>query len=343
MGLARKAVGLSLSLLALLALASCGGAREPTPSARAAAGPRVAATVPGGPPALAGEVASGPRHVALRYELNGRKFPLPLVHGTIAGTPVWMLVDTGANSHVIASWVARKAGMAMRPLGDVGSDHTGRAVRAYTVEHPGVNIDDWGPLRDGPMLVTDVPEPIERIGIGAFVSPQWLAAAGDALVLDLANREMHTAPWDDAAQALDGHAGREIAPRGVRLCRDDASTIRGLAFVLRASIDGHGVDLLLDTGAHRTDLLSTSLTARLLSVRATPSREQMYAASGLVKTSLVRAAALQIGDWALTSDIDLVPGVADPLCPRDGVVSMDALQSCTLLLGRDRVRGRCGP
>jgi hypothetical protein len=57
----------------------------------------------------------------------------------------------------------------------------------------------------------------------------------------------------------------------------------------------------------------------------------------------VHAADLRIGDWSLTSDVDLVPGVADPVCPRDGVVSMDALQSCTLLLGRDRVRGRCGP
>jgi len=231
----------------------------------------------------------------------------------------------------------------MRPLGDVGSAHTGRAVSAYTVEHPGVSIDDWGALADGPMLVTDVPEPIERIGIGAFISPQWLAAAGDALVLDLANREMRTAAWDEASQALDARPGEEIAPRGVRLCRDDASAIKGLAFVLRASVDGHGVDLLLDTGAHRTDLLSTSQAARLLSARATPNREQMYAASGLVKTSLVRAADVRIGDWSLTSDVDLVPGVADPVCPRDGVVSMDALQSCTLLLGRDRVRGRCGP
>jgi predicted aspartyl protease len=327
----------------LVALASCGGARDEAPVARQANGPMVAATVPGVSSGTTPEIPTGPRHAGLRFELNGRKFPLPLVHGTIAGQPVWMLVDTGANSHVIASWVARKAGFSLRPLGDVGSDHTGRAVSAYTVEHPGVSIDDWGPLADGPMLVTDVPEPIERIGIGAFISPQWLAAAGDALVLDLANREMHTAAWDDASRALEVLPGQEIAPRGVRLCRDDASAIKGLAFVLRASVDGHGVDLLLDTGAHRTDLLSTSQAARLLAARATPNREQMYAASGLVKTSLVRAADVRIGDWSLTSDIDLVPGVADPLCPRDGVVSMDALQSCTLLLARDQVRGRCGP
>jgi predicted aspartyl protease len=102
------------------------------------------------------------------------------------------------------------------------------------------------------------------------------------------------------------------------------------------------VDLLVDTGAHRTDLLTTSKAGKVLAGRARPSQEQMYAASGLVKTSLVRAAAVKIGEYALTADIDLVPGVADPICPRDGVVSMDALSSCTLLLGRKQLRGRCG-
>jgi len=43
------------------------------------------------------------RSAPLKFELKGRYFPLPLVHGTIAGQPTWMLVDTGANSHVIAS------------------------------------------------------------------------------------------------------------------------------------------------------------------------------------------------------------------------------------------------
>ena len=167
----------SITALLGFAVAACGASVAPAPPPVLAPNVRIAASLPessavGVAPV---EVPVGPRRVALRFDLNGRKFPLPLVHGTVAGEPVWMLVDTGANSHVIASWVARKVGLSMHPLGDVGSDHTGRAVTAYTVEHPGVTIDDWGALADGPMLVTDVPEPIARIGIGAFVSPQWLA------------------------------------------------------------------------------------------------------------------------------------------------------------------------
>jgi hypothetical protein len=68
----------------------------------------------------------------------------------------------------------------------------------------------------------------------------------------------------------------------------------------------------------------------------------MYAASGLVRTRLVHAAQVKLGRWTITTDIDLVPGVADMTCPRDGVVSMDALASCTLLISRKQVLGRCG-
>jgi hypothetical protein len=231
----------------------------------------------------------------------------------------------------------------MRPLGDVGSDHTGHTVTAYTVDRPNVYIDDWGPLAAATMLVTDMPEPIERIGIGAFVSPQWLATNGDAVVLDLSVGEMHTARWEDAARELDERGGREIAPAGARLCEDTAGAIKGLAFVLPGNVEGHAVDLLLDTGAHRTDLLSTSRAARSLAGRAKPNREQMYAASGLVRTSVVRSAQIRVGEWAITTDIEVVPGVSDPLCQRDGVVAMDALESCTLVLARKRLRGRCGP
>jgi hypothetical protein len=192
------------------------------------------------------------------------------------------------------------------------------------------------------MLVTDVPEPIARIGIGAFVSPQWLAERGEGLVLDIAGGDMHTAPWADAVAELDARGGHSIGGDAAHLCQDDASTIRGLAFVLPASVDGKPVDLLLDTGAHRTDLLSSSKAAKLLFGRSTPSREQMFAASGLVKTRIVRSVDVRVGEWTATTDIDLVPGAADAVCPRDGVVSMDVLQSCTLVLGPTAVLGRCG-
>jgi len=325
----------------LVSSGSCTPASNEAPPPRPARGATLAASVPEPVTRAAPAPRTQPRLAELRFELNGRAFPLPLLHGTVSGEPVWMLVDTGANSHVIASWVARKVGMPLRALGDVGSDHTGRAMSAYAVEHPNVAIDGWGALADAPMLVTDVPEAIAGIGIGGFVSPQWLAGEGEGIVLDLGAHQMRSALWDDAARELGDRGGLSLAPDGARLCESRGGSIKGLSFVLPASVDGRKVELLLDTGAQRTDLLTTSAAGELLVGRSAPSREQMYAASGLVRARLVRAAQVKVGRWAVTMDIDLVPGVADSSCPRDGAVSMDALASCTLVINRKKMLGSC--
>jgi predicted aspartyl protease len=303
-------------------------------------GATLAASVP---EAATRQASARARIASLYFELNGRPFPLPLVHGSIEGEPVWMLVDTGANSHVIASWVARRVGMKLRALGDVGSDHTGKPVSASWVEHPRVAVDDWGSIGDGPMLVTDVPDAIAKIGIGGFVSPQALVQRDYGIVVDFASRRMQEMHWDEAVRAVDEGGGRVMAPDGARLCEDSGSRIRGVAFVVSASVEGRKVDLLLDTGAEHTDLLSTSETGLLLAGRSSPSREPMYAASGLVRARRVQGAALRLGDWALTTDIDLVPGKADAACPRDGAISMDVLASCRIALSRRKLTARCGP
>ena len=204
--------------------------RAPAPNA----GPHASLpTVPRRRRRSTAETPTGPRRVALQFELNGRKFPLAARARDRSRASRCGCSSTRARTRTSSRAGSRaRLGLPMRPLGDVGSDHTGRAVTAYTVEHPAWSIDDWGPLADGPMLVTDVPEPIERIGIGAFVSPQWLARPGTRWCSTSPNREMRTAPWDDAVR----RSRRCRAARSRRAARgcaeDDASAIKGLAFVL---------------------------------------------------------------------------------------------------------------
>lgn len=81
----------------LFVLAACGGAPS-RPAPAPPAQPIFAATVPSAAPApSAEEAAPGRRGVALRFERGGRKFPLPVVHGTIAGRSAELLLDTGAH------------------------------------------------------------------------------------------------------------------------------------------------------------------------------------------------------------------------------------------------------
>ena len=127
------------------------------------------------------------------------------------------------------------------------------------------------------------------------------------------------------------------------LCRGDSKSASGLTFVLPAAVAGRPAQLLLDTGAHHTDLLTTSRAGAALTAQSSASAEAMYAASGLVRTRVVHDARVKLGSWAVTTDVDLVPGTADRSCPRDGALSMDVLSKCTLVVGRKALLGRCGP
>ncbi|MDP9033640.1 MAG: aspartyl protease family protein [Myxococcota bacterium] len=303
------------------------------------------------------------KRAALRFELGGRPFPLPIVRGTVAGESAWMVIDTGANSHILASWLARKAGLALRPRPVPASDHAGRAVSTYSVTRPAVAIEGWGPLNDAAMLVTDVPEAVAAMGIGAFLSPQWLASLPDGLVLDLRGGEMRTAPWTEAVAELgrggglalgslppagseDSHDSRSGGRQAGGICVAGTPTIPELSYVLPARVGGHPVDLLLDTGSSRTDLLTTSDAARTLARRAHPSKEPIYAASGLVDTLSIGGLEISVGAWSAKMDVDLVAvpsGGARTACPRDGVLGMDALVRCVLVLGRNAMAGWCEP
>ena len=286
----------------------------------------------------AGASANRPR-VKLRYELGGRAFPLPLVRGAIGGEPTWMLIDTGANSHVIAGWLARKAKLDAKNFGDQGTDHAGHSIVTSRVDRSNITVDGWGALPDAPTLVTEIPEAVARIGIGAFLSPQQLAI-DSAMVLDLARAEMYATDSAQASLDLEGK-GQNPFTLAAHACEDHESPIRGLAFVASASIEGVHVSLLLDTGAHRSDLLAASPVARHFLARSVPSGEQVYAASGKISTRTVRGAKVKVGAYAAVMDVDIIPGESDPSCPRDGVLAMDILKSCILVFDRNTVNGRC--
>ena len=283
-----------------------------------------------------------PRKAKLRYEIHGRAFPLPLVTGTIAGQPVLMLVDTGANSHVIAGWFARKLGLPMKKLGDVGTDHVGKTIATFRIEKPELTIDDWGALTPVPVLATDVPEVIEKLGIGAFISPQRLVEEGDAVVLDLAKGELRPAWWDEARYELSA-TGLPLVITEARACEETEGPIKGLAYVLPATVESQRVELLLDTGAQHSDVFTTSVAGQKLAAQSIVNKEPMYTASGKISARKLKSARISAGSFGVTTDVDLIGGTADSSCPRDGVLAMDFLRSCTLLLGRSRVYGRCTP
>jgi hypothetical protein len=310
------------SCLLLLAVSACGAGGKATTAQNATALP------------AEGEA----RRVDLEFSLGNKPFPLPLVHGVVAGVPTLILVDTGANAHIISSALARKAQLTTKSFGDVGVDHTGRSIETRRAPHPQMRIEGWGELPDEPMLVTDVPDAVTRLGIGAFLSPQQLASDDFAVVLDFQKSEMRQM---HKGEALDNTAGSALALDPPRQCLDKDSPLQGLAYVLHGQIEGNDAELMLDTGAHHSDLLATSKPAKALLPKSEPSKESVYAASGKVTPRTVKGAQMRIGAVEVTRDVDLIPGKEDDFCPRDGVLAMDVLKKCVIVIDRRTVSGLC--
>jgi len=336
----RRVLAALTSAVALAVLSACGGERRApsSPAPEAAARGRLATATNG--------VGGAPltRHAKLHYEIRGRAFPLPLVTGTIAGQPVTMMVDTGANSHIIAGWFARKLGLPMKKVGDAGTDHVGKAIATYRIERPEMTIDEWGALAAGAVLATDVPDVIEKLGIGAFISPQRLVEEGDSVVLDLSRGEIRSAMWDEAHYELSAQGVPLVQGDDVgRACEETFGPIHVLAYVVPATVEAQRVSLLVDTGAQYSDVFTSSSAGQRLAGQSVANRDAMYTASGKISARKLKAARVTAGSFSVTTDIDLIAGSADASCPRDGVLAMDLLRSCTLLLGRQRIYGACKP
>ncbi len=283
------------------------------------------------------------RHTRIEYEVAGRPFQLPVVRGTVGGVRTLILVDTGANAHVVTRWLAKKAKLTLENHGDSSTDHAGKAVPTSRTSHPAFVIDGWGALPDRETLVIDVPEGLEKLGIGAFLSPQKLDSA--TTVLDLLRGELRESEsYDEEKGALAEWASfsrpelRSLpAPTA---CKDDSNPIGALSFVVPATVDEQSVSLLVDTGAQRTDLFLASNAGKLLLPR-TESGESLLLASGKVDTRLLRDAQLTVGEMQTRVDAGLLPGSADAGCPRDGVLAMDILRRCVLVFGGGTFHGRC--
>lgn len=281
------------------------------------------------------------RKATLHYDIKGRPFPLPILAGRISNQPVLMLVDTGANSHVIAGWFARKIGLPLKKLGDIGTDHVGKSISTFRIDKIDMAIDDWGKLSASTVLATEVPEVIEKLGIGAFISPQRLDDEGDAVVLDLGKGELRSAMWEETAKEMAESGTPVIVPEESKACEENDGPVKGLAFVVPATIDSQKVNLLVDTGAQHSDVFLSTPAGKALVGHAVAKKEPMYTASGKISARKLKAAKLTAGQFTINTDVDLIAGGADGSCARDGVLAMDVLRQCTVMFGKTKVMGRC--
>lgn len=268
-------------------------------------------------------------HEAAIQYLPGR-VRFPAVHGSVRGKSTWMLVDTGASTNFVSDWLASRIFEDDR--GGSASDHAGRNIRITSMDHPRLEIDGWGALRDASAHILHDSSRSESDDVGVTMSPQTLAASGGAVVIDFPHKRL-------AMMQTRSDAESTFAPNSGVLAT--AQYCKGI-YILPAKLGDATARLMVDTGSYATDLHPRSAAAKSLAFHAQDGQGASMGAGGAIAYHRLPHVNVSSGTMTANVDVMLLDEVSeDDYCPFDGVIGMDVLEKCTLVIEGKMMTGRC--
>jgi hypothetical protein len=182
------------------------------------------------------------------------------------------------------------------------------------------------PLREA--IVVDLPPIFEEQRIGGLVSPQLLAPANMAAILDL-----------QAPRLSFGNA--PVASTGTRVCRNGDSQFTNRLYAAPMSADNLAGMMLIDTGATSSVAVPSSQIAAALSKKPSEPGHTRGVGGTVATTRKVPDVALRFGGGEAL--VSLTIGGAPPTCGADGLLGMDALRLCRLVMGESTFAWSCRP
>ncbi|MFL5480078.1 MAG: aspartyl protease family protein [Gemmatimonadaceae bacterium] len=273
---------------------------------------------------------STPAEIRLQYndKLAAIGFPSPLLRGSIHGQMVWFIVDTGAGVHTLASWFVSAARIVSHTTKATTTGSTGveSTVRAAYGEMIHADRADDILLREA--IVVDLPPIFEEQRIAGLLSPQLLAPANMAAILDLHVPQLSFGPPPPDSP-------------GTRVCRNEDSQFTNRLYAATTSMGNVEAQMLVDTGATRSVAVPSSPVAVALSGRASVSGRTQGVGGTATTTRMAPDVALKFGGGQAT--VSLTIGGTPSKCARDGLLGMDALRECRLVLGQSSFGWSCRP
>jgi predicted aspartyl protease len=282
---------------------------------------------------------NGADMLPLRYEatLEALGFPSPMIRATVRGKPVWFIVDTGASVNTLASWLVSAAHLEPRQTIATATGSTGveKSVRLVTNEM--IQLDGRRDLTLREAIVVEFPPIFAEQRIGGLLSPQLLAPEHAVSVLDLRVPTLRFEPFEVAVARL-GH-NRPLISSDSRVCRNAESPFENRKYAASVTVDGIGGVLLVDTGATSTLAAPGSRIAGALMDRASESSSTRGVGGDVQRMRKAPNVTLERGGTAATIAVTI--GGSAPPCGPDGLIGMDALRRCILVLGESAFAWSC--
>jgi len=275
--------------------------------------------------------------VPLHYDVSliDRGFPSPVVRVKLPGQPpAQFLIDTGASMHTLASWFVDAAHAQAEPVAGSARGSTGHEASIRIVRRLDLGLER-GRLVLSQALAVEFPPMFAELRIAGLLSPQLLAPAGKAAILDLRKPALTFRSFDSGVDAL---RGKPSAPGAV--CINADSEFANRAYSVPIAISGLPGSVIVDTGATSTVIAAESQIGKILFEGSSEGKQTQGLGGAPEASRHVPAVEIRRGGTTAVLDVSLgaSPG---PSCGADGLLGMDALRNCVLVMSESALRMSC--
>jgi hypothetical protein len=272
--------------------------------------------------------------------LAAQGFPNPLVKARIAGHEAVFIVDSGASVHMLADWYAEAAGIPAEKIATVVTGASGETAPARLSRRLRGHWSDGQRFVLDDAMIIAFPPYFKSLHLGGLVSPQALASTGMAAVLDLRVPSLRFVPYERALSEL-RRSTTPTAPIDLTPpCQYRGANHINRLYSAAVTVGGATDLMLIDTGATGSIFSDQSNIGRAIGTGSeldTPSDN----VGGTVSTNrIVRNVPVQRGGGIVTLSPD-VGKTSSSRCNAQGILGMDALRSCLLILSENQMAFSC--
>lgn len=272
--------------------------------------------------------------------LAAQGFPNPLVKARIAGHEAIFIVDSGASANVLADWYVEAAGIPTVKTDSTARGTGGKSAAERLVHQLQGYWSDGQPFTLSEAVAVAFPPYFKSLHLGGLVSPQLLAPAGMAAVLDLRVPSLRFALFARALSDL----RRSITPTApldlTEACRNAKSKLVNRVYLAPVTTAGATDLMLVDTGATSTAFSRDSKIAHAIGLGSEVGPASEGVGGEINGQRIVRDARLLRGGRTITLSPS-IGEISEP-CNARGALGMDALRSCLLILGENKMAISCG-
>lgn len=273
--------------------------------------------------------------------MTAKGFPSPLLRVRIAGHEAMFPVDSGASTHVLADWFVRTAGIPSSETNSTVKGSGGKTAPERAVHQLHGYWSDGRSFNLNEAAVVSFPSYFESLQIGGLLSPQLLAPSGLAAVLNLKAPPLNFSPFSKALSDLRLSKSSKLTINRATACRNSSSVFENREYVTPVAA-GRVADLMLvDTGATKTILSRESKIVQAIEMRSEPGTSTESVGGAVDARRVVHGVQLMRGGARLAVNPSI--GSVEAPCSAMGILGMDALQGCVLVLGAEELALSCKP